>query len=81
MLVGIIGLHGLYNGIPEIGYMLNADYWGKRYATEAVKGCLATLLGAAWVEGEARMEGCLREGSRGGDCGREGGGGGGGGER
>ena len=35
----VIGLIGAVRA-PEIGYMLNADYWGKGYATEALRGFL-----------------------------------------
>ncbi|KAF2625699.1 acyl-CoA N-acyltransferase [Macroventuria anomochaeta] len=32
----VIGLIGAVRA-PEVGYMLNADYWGKGYATEAMR--------------------------------------------
>jgi RimJ/RimL family protein N-acetyltransferase len=32
----VIGLIGAVRA-PEVGYMLNADYWGKGYATEALR--------------------------------------------
>lgn len=35
----VIGLMGAVRA-PEVGYMLNTDYWGKGYATEGLKGFL-----------------------------------------
>lgn len=35
----VIGLVGAVRA-PEVGYMLNTGYWGKGYATEALKGFL-----------------------------------------
>ncbi|KAF2742693.1 acyl-CoA N-acyltransferase, partial [Sporormia fimetaria CBS 119925] len=35
----VIGLVGAVRA-PEVGYMLNFDYWGKGYATEALRGFL-----------------------------------------
>jgi RimJ/RimL family protein N-acetyltransferase len=32
----VIGLIGAVRA-PEVGYMLNADYWGRGYATEAMR--------------------------------------------
>jgi RimJ/RimL family protein N-acetyltransferase len=36
----VIGLIGAVRA-PEVGYMLNADYWGKGYATEALRAFMS----------------------------------------
>ena len=42
-LIGIINDTGIENGIIEIGYAINPEYWGRGYATEAFKGAIQYL--------------------------------------
>ncbi len=39
-LVGVIGFHGEDPRAPELGYWLGRSYWGRGYATEAVRAVL-----------------------------------------
>lgn len=40
----VIGLIGAVRA-PEVGYMLNADYWGRGYATEAMRAFMPLFFG------------------------------------
>lgn len=42
--LGPVGVIGLYEGddhVPETGYWIGRDYWGRGFATEALEGALA----------------------------------------
>ena len=41
--VGGIDVVNLFNGIPEIGYVLSRKYWGNGYMTEACKALVSYL--------------------------------------
>ena len=47
-LVGVLGLHEKQPRRPELGYWLGRPFWGRGYATEAVKAALS------WAKGEWR---------------------------
>jgi len=38
-LIGVVSVQKLNTGLPELGYWLGTEYWGKGYATEAAR-CL-----------------------------------------
>jgi len=39
-LIGLLGFHPMEDGRTEVGYWLGRPYWGRGYATEAVRGAL-----------------------------------------
>ncbi len=39
--VGVIGMFEDEDRVPETGYWIGRDYWGRGYATEALEGALA----------------------------------------
>lgn len=39
-LVGMLGFHPMADGRTEVGYWLGRAYWGRGYATEALRGAL-----------------------------------------
>ena len=53
--IGCIDLVGMdENGVPEIGYALGYDYWGKGIMTETVKAIIADL----FEKGYNKVEAC-----------------------
>lgn len=51
----VIGLIGAVRA-PEIGYMFNADYWGKGYATEALRAFMPLFFEHFSGDGYERFE-------------------------
>ncbi len=53
--IGEICLSGLYNGEPAVAYWLGENYWGKGYASEALKALTEfsfSRLGAPFLEAD-----------------------------
>ena len=43
--IGVVLFTDVYRKKIEIGYVMHEKYWGKGYATEAARACLAAALG------------------------------------
>ncbi len=48
-LIGIVNDTGIENNIIEIGYAINPEYWGRGYATEALKGAIQYLFESGYA--------------------------------
>ncbi|KAH8832066.1 GNAT domain-containing protein [Flagelloscypha sp. PMI_526] len=42
-MIGVFGCHKVNSPIAELGYILNANYWGQGYATEALRAFIPTF--------------------------------------
>jgi RimJ/RimL family protein N-acetyltransferase len=49
-IIGMVGLAGM-QPMPEVGYMIHAEFWGKGYASEALGGFMGAFWGLELTEG------------------------------